>query len=104
MGAAGLSPPLGHHRHTHPPSDTSTSHRPPRTSTHARSQWVHKAPHTHGHNGVHKRGDRLQGPDGVTKSILLSVWVQTSTQVQDSLSLQLCAKNRPSRSLGSDQN
>lgn len=65
MGAAGRSPPLGHHRHTHPPSDTSTSHRPPRTSTHARSQWVHKAPHTHGYNGVHKRGDRLQGPDGV---------------------------------------
>lgn len=41
---------------------------------------------------------------GFTKSILLSVWVQTSTQVQDSLSLQVCGKNRSSRSLGSDQN
>lgn len=87
-GSSGPQPPAGAPQ-THPPSDTRTSHRPPRTSTHARSQWVHTAPHTHGHNGVQKRGTRLQGSGGVTKSILLSVWVQTSTQVQDSLSLQL---------------
>lgn len=103
MGAAGRSPPAGGPQ-THPPSDTRTSHKPPRTSTHAHSQWVHTAPHTNGHDGVQNRGACLQGPGEVTKSILLSVWVQISTQVQDSLSLQLCGEDRPSRSLGSDQN
>lgn len=60
-GSSGQQPPAGAPQ-THPPLPTgaSRSRRPPSSGTHARSQWVHIAPHTRARCGA----------GGVTKSIL----------------------------------
>lgn len=69
-GNSGQQPPAGAPQ-THPPLPTGASRRPPSSGTHARSQWVHIAPHTRprcGAGGVNKSILYLDDPRSQPKS------------------------------------